>query len=87
MVYGKQRHRLVIADETDVQVASREQLLIARLTPQVLYMKNMSEHFPVESSCFRGLKTIHPNESGLFLADITIRCNKIRLEVLPNAAG
>lgn len=83
MVYGKQRHRLVIADETDVQVASREQLLIARLTPQVLYMKNMSEHFPIETSSFRGFKSLSPGESTLVLSDITIRINKVRIEVLP----
>ena len=83
VVYGNAFHRLVIADSHDSRVASREQILITPLSPQVLYIKNTSEKIDLEIQSLRGSIGLEAGESCLTSSDATISCNTLRIEIIP----
>lgn len=83
VVYGDRSHRMVIAEKNDSKAASREQLELVVLTPQILYLRNPSGHLPIELLSLKGSHILDLGESCISLSDVTIRCEKIRLEVIP----
>jgi hypothetical protein len=83
VVYGDRSHRMIIAEKNDSKVASREQLELIVLTPQILYFRNPSGHFPIELLSLKGSSILDLGESCMSLSDVTIRCEKLRLEVIP----
>jgi hypothetical protein len=83
VLYGNAFHRLVIADSHDSNVASREQILITPLSPQVLYIKNTSEKIDLEIQSLRGSIGLGSGKSCLTSSDVIICCNTLRIEVIP----
>lgn len=81
MVFGSNVHRLIIAEKKEVNDASRDQMLVSVLTPQFLYVRNTSDHYQIECFNMMGSKKLRRDESCLTQSDVTIKCNKIRLEV------
>jgi len=87
VVYGDRIHRMIIAEKNDSKVASREQLELIVLSPQILYFRNPSGHFPIELLSLKGSRILDLGESCMSLSDVTIRCEKLRLEVVPMHAS
>lgn len=81
MVFGDPLHRLIIAAKEDVKEASREQITISVLTPQFIYVKNNSDHFPIDCLGNGRFKRLLHNESAIRQSDITISCNKLLLDI------
>jgi hypothetical protein len=81
MVFGESQHRLIIADKKDVKEVSREQLTISVLSPQFIYVKNNSDHFPIDCLSNGRFKRLLHNQSIVRQSDITISCNKLLLDV------
>ena len=81
LVFGEAQHRLIIADKTDVKEASREQMIVSVLTPQFLYIRNISDHFPIECRGNLRLTRLLRDQSCVSPSETTIHCNKIKLEV------
>jgi hypothetical protein len=82
VIYGARQHRLVIANKDDARTSSREQILISQLTPQVIYIKNTSDHFPIEISTLRDTWSLDVGQSCLSIADFRVRFNQCRLRVI-----
>jgi hypothetical protein len=83
VLFGRGEHRLIIADHVEPKVASREQIRIVVLTPQFLYLKNTSSAFRLDVHSLRGSIKLDFGESCITPSDVTIRCNSIRIEVVP----
>lgn len=81
MVFGEGLHRLIIADKTAVKEASREQITVSVLTPQFIHIANNSGHFPIDCLSNGKFKQLLHRESFVRQSEITLKCNKIILDI------
>lgn len=83
VTYGDGQHRMIIAKKMDSRAASREQLELAVLTPQVLYLKNTGGYFTMHIHAVQGAsRVLGLGESCLVASDVKIHCNKVQLEIV-----
>lgn len=83
VTYGDGHHRMIVARKVDSRVASREQLKLVVLTPQVLYLKNTGGYFTMDIHTAQGTsRVLGLGESCLVPSDIKIVCNRVQLKIV-----
>lgn len=83
VVYGGDSHRMIIAGKMDSKVASREQLEVVVLTPEVIYAKNAGSLFAIHIHPIIGDSIVLGiGQSCIVSSDVRILCNKVQLEIV-----
>ena len=83
VIYGEKDHRMVIAGKMESSVASRDQIELIVLTPDVLYVKNTGSLFPIVINPVCGeSRILDIGKSCTTNSDVRIQCNNIQIDII-----